>query len=92
MKRRDVLSFFGIGRATLSRWVRLYRENDGDLSPMIRGRYKTQKVSDEELLFYIEQRDDATLEEIAGHFNVSTHLIFYRFKLLGITRKKNHAL
>lgn len=91
MSRGEVLSFFDIGYDTLTRWVKQYKEA-GDLSPKICHRYRSKKVSDDALLAYVKKYSDATLEEIAGHFNVSIGLVFYRLKKLGITRKKNHAI
>lgn len=91
MARAEVLDFFKISPATLVIWLRKRRET-GDILPVKRGRYKTRKLDDSALLNHIKDNNDSTLAEIAEHFNVSTPAIIKRLKILGVTRKKNHAL
>lgn len=91
MPRQEALNIFKIGSDTLTRWLRWHRQK-GDLSTPSRGRYKFRKLSDDELISFIEGHSDSTLEEISAHFGVSTTAIFKRLKLLDITRKKNHAI
>lgn len=91
MNRLEVLSLFEIGSDTLTRWVRSYREV-GSLSPKARGRYKTNKLNDNDLLEYIESREDATLHEMGKEFNCSYRTVDYHLRKLGITRKKNHTI
>ena len=87
MSNRRASELYEVHRSTISKWVKEYRQ-DGNLSPNPRRSYK-KRVSDEELLAYIDKRSDATLEEIAGHFDYKFQSIWYRLKKLGITRKKN---
>ena len=91
MSRKDAIQIFKIGSDTLSRWLKMWRENS-DLSTPKRGRYESKKLSDKALLDFIKYNNDSTLVEIAEHFNVSHVAIFKRLKTLNITRKKNHAL
>ncbi len=91
MARAEVLDFFNISPATLTIWLRKQRET-GDISPVKRGRYKTRKLDDTALLNYIKYNNDRTLVEIAEHFNVASSSVHERLKILGISRKKNHAL
>jgi putative transposase len=84
----EILSVFKIGKNTLTRWIRDYRET-GTYSVKKREHYKKRKLNDEELLAYIEKKPDATLKEIAKEYSVSFQTISYRFKILGISRKKN---
>ncbi len=52
MARAEVLDFFNISPATLTIWLRKRRDT-GDISPVRRGRYKTRKLDDAQLLAYI---------------------------------------
>ena len=91
MPRKEAVRIFKIGSDTLTRWLRWHHKR-GDLSTPSRGRYKVRKFSDKDLLSFIELNDDSTLEEISLHFDVTRNAIWKRLKLLGITRKKNHAI
>jgi len=91
MARAEVLDFFKISPATLTIWLRKRRQN-GDIFPVKRGRYKTRKLDDSALLAYIKDNNDNTLAEIAEHFGVASSSVHERLKILGISRKKNHAL
>ena len=91
MSRKDAIQIFKIGSDTLNRWLKMWHEN-GDLSTPKRGRYKSKRFSDGDLLKFINSNNDSTLEEIAKHFEVSHMAIFRRLKTLNITRKKNHTI
>lgn len=91
MPRKEALSIFKISSDTLTRWLRWHRNGKG-LATQIRDRYKSKKLSDKELLLHIKANEDSTLEEIAEHFGMSIHAIWYRLNKLNITRKKNHAI
>lgn len=91
MSQQAASKTFEIHRTTISRWLSQYRK-DGRLSPLPRRSYRSQKMSDDDLLSYIKKRGDATLEEISGHFNIATTTVMRRFRKLGITRKKNHVI
>jgi transposase len=91
MARSEVVGFFKISPATLNNWLRTRRKN-GDVSPVKRGRYKTRKLEDSAVLEYVKHNNDSTLVEIAEHFNVASSSVYQRLKILGISRKKNHAI
>lgn len=91
MSRKEAIRIFKIGSDSITRWLRWSKQDRG-LETISRYRYDSKKLSDDELLLYIEANEDSTLEEIAEHFGMSTHAIWYRLKQLGITRKKNHAI
>jgi transposase len=88
MPKRVILLIFQIGKDTLNRWIRQYKEN-GCLAPKVRIQHKPRKFSDEALFSYIEQHPSATLEEIARHLSVKIPSVHARLKQCGITRKKN---
>lgn len=87
----EVCEFFGIGVATLYRWLRL-EETKGSVSPVLRSTYKSSKISSESLLKELEKSPDATLYELAEKFDCCFQNVDYWLKKLGITRKKNHAI
>ena len=91
MSRKEAARIFKIGSNTVTRWLRWHRDR-GDLSTPIRGRYKVRKLSDEELIHFLESNIDSTLEEIAAHFDVTRNAVWKRLKILNITRKKNHTI
>jgi len=90
MSQVAAAKMFEIHVTTIAKWIKSYRKS-GILLPPKRAEYK-KRVSDEDLLSYVNKRSDATLAEIAGHFNMGAASIFYRLKKLGITRKKNLRL
>lgn len=87
----EICEFFGIGIATLYRWLRLARVNQS-LSPVRRSNYKSSKVCPNALLSELEARPDATLSELSVTFGCCLQNIDYWLKKLGITRKKNNTL
>ena len=91
MSRKEASRIFKIGSNTVTRWLNWYRQR-GDLSTPIRGRYKVRKLSDKELVSFVESNVDSTLEEIAINFDVTRNAIWKRLKILNITRKKNHTI
>ena len=91
MSRKEAARIFKIGSNTVTRWLRWHRDR-GDLSTPTRGRYKVRKLSDEELIHFLESNIDSTLEEIAAHFDVTRNAVWKRLKILNITRKKNHTI
>ena len=91
MSRKEAARIFKIGSDTVTRWLRWHRQK-GDLSTPARGRYKSKKLSDSDLILFVESNEDSTLEEISEHFSMSSHAIWYRLKRLNITRKKNHSI
>ena len=89
--REEVCDFFGIGVATLCRWLQRYRKT-GSISASARGDYKTRKVDVSELLRLIESTPDATLQELADQFETWPSVIDYHLRKQKITRKKNNAV
>jgi len=82
---------FGISRTTIYRWSCLERES-GSLKRRVRTKHRARRFTDEALKAYISKNPSATLKEMAKHFKVTATPIFYRLKLLNITRKKNTSV
>lgn len=90
-KWNEVIDLFGICRDSLRRWLTEYRQT-GTLLEFEKTPYKPQKIEPEKLQGIIENEPDATLEELAQHFQCRPSAIHYRCRQMGITRKKNNAL
>jgi transposase len=87
----EVCEFFGIGIATLYRWLRL-EETQGSVSPARRSAYKNSKISPDKLLKELDKAPDATLSELAEKFDCCLQNVDYWLRKLCITRKKNNTL
>ena len=85
------MEVFSITRDTVRRWMKMYRE-EGNVVDSPRRPYKVRKIDGEKLEKIIEDQPDATLAEIAEHFDCWPQSIHKRFVKMGITRKKNNAL
>lgn len=79
---------FQVSRRTVYYWLERKRKT-GSLKPNELKKYKTRKLDETKLIQHIEAQPDATLEETAEQFGVSHVAIWYAFKRLKITRKKN---
>ena len=90
MSQIAAAKMFEIHVTTIVKWMKSYHKT-GSLLPPNRAEYK-KRLSDEELLAYVKKLSDATLAELAGHFNYKVPSIFYRLQKLNIARKKNHAV
>ena len=77
---------FGIGIATIYRWV-ARKSNLGHLKATKRP-YAYKKLCDEQLKAYIEANPDHFLREIAEHFHMCPAAIYNACRRLKITRKK----
>lgn len=77
---------FGIGIATVYKWIR-ERKTRGHSRPMKR-KYAYKKVDDDALIKYVQEHPDHFLSEIGEYFSVTPQTIFYALKRLKITRKK----
>ena len=94
--QEEVAKRFGVGVASVVRWVRLKRDT-GSLAPRPRpGRAPTLTAADRELYARLcAERVDATQQELAdalaaaGGPSVSPFTIARELKRLGWTRKKN---
>ena len=87
---------FIVGRATVDRLIRLYRETKG-VTPRPHGGGTPAKISDEKLHVMgkiLEAHPDATLEELAAMYSkrakvsVGPMCVYRAAKKLGFTRKK----
>lgn len=76
----------GVGISTIKDWKRLLNES-GSLEPRSRQR-SASKFHDDELRAFIKEQPDATLEDIAEHFNGSTSGAHDALARVGITFKK----
>lgn len=77
---------FGVGIATIYRWVNRKKLN-GNIEP-IRRKYAYKKIDDQKLIEYVDANPDHFLSEIGEHFGLTLQTIFYALKRLKITRKK----
>ena len=87
----DAEKVFGVCRGTIGNWLRLYRQK-GTVGDAPRKEYKPRKISSQQLIKRVEEVPDATLEELAEHFNCCHQAIDKRLRKLGITRKRNYPL
>lgn len=90
-RHSEIIEFFNISLKTLSNWLRQYRE-EGMIEVLPRKPYKKRKVDRDALARAVEDKPDATLEELAEPFGVYPSTIDYHLRKLKITRKKNHAV
>lgn len=91
MKWDDAVATFSISRATLSKWIKLFKEK-GNFEDAPRKAYKVRKIDADALLLQLEKTPDATLAELAEIFGCVPHAVCQRLQKLGITRKKNDAV
>ena len=87
---QDASRVLGIHINTLAKWLKKYRET-GSVSPEKRITYRKRKVDINALKQMLDERPDATLEELAAPFDVYPSTIDYHLRKHNITRKKNHA-
>ena len=87
---------FRVGRATVSRWLRLHRET-GDIAPKPHRSGNRPKVDDKGralLAVLVASKPDATLAELASAYREQTGvklalcMVYRSLAQLGITRKK----
>ena len=81
-----VADTFGIGIATVRRWWKLYKENDGNIETKKPITTKPRKVDYEVIRQYISHNPDKTQKEIAAYFGIKN--VWYIIKQLNITYKK----
>src|ERR1041384_4296220 len=81
---------FGITPPTLFNWIK--RKKQGCLAPSKRKQRRPHKIDGEKLKAYIQEHPDAYLREIAQHFGVTIAAVFFAFRRLKITLKKNTLL
>lgn len=87
---------FGVGYASVNRWLRLERER-GAVSPLPRGGGRRAKIDEEglqELRRLVEEQPDATLAELSGSYAarrgvvVALNIICRALQRLDLNRKK----
>ena len=79
---------YDVSRGSVHNWTR-----DGDgLSYEKPGPKGTRKIDRDALAAHVEAHNDATQKELACHFGVSRHCIWYNLQQLRISRKKNDPL
>ena len=83
----DASRIFGIHRKTIENW-----KKTPNITPKILPKTRKRKLDKEALLKHVKQYPEAILSERAKYFGVSTNAIWYQFKKLGITFKKNDKI
>ena len=95
----QVASLFGIGEATLGRWLRRLRE-DGTLETRQVGGHREPLISDDDLAVVkrlVDENNDAFIYELVDRFeeevgvHVSTSVMSRAVARAGITRKKRRS-
>ena len=89
--QQEASEAFGISRTTIYRWFNLEKES-GSLKRRKRTKHRSRRFTDAALKKYVSENPSATLKQMAKHFKVTVTPIFYRLKLLNITRKKNNSV
>ncbi|MBM3193502.1 MAG: transposase [Chlamydiae bacterium] len=89
-QREEAANVFKVGIATIYRWLKQHKER-GTLERKSSAPKKPRKYESEELIKFVENHTDATLEEIASHFKITIPAVWYALKRLKITLKKSHA-
>jgi transposase len=82
----EACRIFKVSRQTARKWIRLKKET-GSVARKIY-RHGAIKLNDQELIDYVRDNPDLTLEEYAKKFNMSPSGIWRAFKRLKITLKK----
>ena len=88
---KSIMERFDVGYNSITRWVNQSKSKQ-KVSVNTRSPYNNTRLSNEQLLSYVEKHPEAYLSEIADHFGYKIPGIWYRLKKLGITRKKNEGL
>ena len=78
---------FGIHRKTIENW-----QKADNLTPKTLQKTRKRKLNKELLLKHVKDFPEAILSERAKYFGVVTNAIWYQFKKLGITLKKNDKI
>jgi len=95
----EVAERFSVGRASVSRWLGIYRRTEG-VEPRAHGGGMPPKVDAEGLRLLrqlVEQRPDATLKELAQAYQdkravkLAVSIVCRALARLGLTRKKRRS-
>ncbi|MCK5862019.1 MAG: helix-turn-helix domain-containing protein [Candidatus Hydrogenedentes bacterium] len=88
----DIAKFYGVDISTFQRWLQRYRQT-GVAAPLQRGHYSSalSEEQKEDLSRYLQERPDATLEQMRGFLRVTCSLVAIHntLKRMGYRRKKN---
>lgn len=88
----DIAKFYGIDISTFQRWLQRYRET-GRASPLPRGHNPSALNADQVAVLrkLVQDRPDATLEQLREHLGVGCSLVAIHntLKRLGYRYKKN---
>ncbi len=83
----EAAGFFAVNRKTISGWMKL-----DDLRPKAPPKSRVRKLNQQALLEHVKQYPDMILRQRANHFGVRINAVWYQFKKLGITLKKNDKI
>jgi putative transposase len=87
--KAEACRIYKIDDNTLYRWLKRKKQR-GNLQADIVIR-KPRKLTESKVLALVESNPEATLKEYAKELGVTSVAVFYAFKKLGITRKKNRS-
>ena len=86
--QKESCDVFGIGRTTLTSWLKQRRDTgSAHLRPRPKRR-RSARIDEQQLRDYLETHPDAYLREIAIVFEVSDVAVLYACRRFGISRKK----
>jgi transposase len=84
---QQIADNFGIGVATLRRWIQLYKET-GSVEHKVPAVTRPRKVDYEKVQKFVEKNPDKTLKEIGERFKISAFASHKIIRKLNITYKK----
>ncbi len=87
MSWQNATKTFGISSGTIAKWLDNLSKT-GEITDAPRKEYRPKKIDKQALIVQIDANPDATLAELAEHFNCWPQSIHKRSTKLGITRKK----
>ena len=89
--KEEASEVFQVSVRTITNW-QSRKKLKGNLMPEKTGSKGKRKFSYEALREYVKKKNDSTLKEMGEIFMVSYRSIDYALKILGVTRKKKHAI
>lgn len=84
---QQIADNFGIGVATLRRWIQLYKET-GSVEHKVPTVTRPRKVDYKKVQKFVEKNPDKTLKEIGERFKISAFASHKIIRKLNITYKK----
>lgn len=78
---------FSVHHKTIYNWIK-----SDDLRPKPPPKSRKRKLDNQEIIEHVKQHPEMILRQRAKHFGVTNNAIWYQFKKLGITLKKNHEI